>query len=349
MSAQASGAVTPKKAMWGPIERDGVSQFPVYADLGVGIWQTTVRWDEVAPTRPANPRDPADPAYHWPARIDRALSEAAPFGIKVSVMLIGAPGWANGGKAWNHAPTRPREWGDFAEAASRRWPAIRRWVIWSEPSKAENFQPLAPDNGKPLRTARQKRGPRLYARMLDASYARLKKVSRANLVIGGNTFTVGTVAPLHYIRALRLPNGRPPRMDLWGHNPFSLRAPDLDHPPLGSGYADFSDLDTLVRVLDRNMRRASLRKQRHLKIFISEFTLPTDHANYEFNFFVDRRTQARWLTRALHIVRGWKRIATFGYLGLYDDDTRPDGDQVERGLIERDGTHKLAYDAFKSG
>ena len=173
--------------------------------------------------------------------------------------------------------------------------------------------------------------------MLDAAYGRLKAVSPRNLVIGGNTFTVGTVAPLYFIRALRLPSGRPPRMDLWGHNPFSLRTPDLDHPPLGSGFADFSDLDTLVRVLDRNMRRAKLRKQRHLKIFMSEYTLPTDHANFEFNFFVSRKTQAQWITRALHIVRSWKRLATFGYLGLYDDDVRPDGEQVERGLLERDG------------
>ena len=220
-------------------------------------------------------------------------------------------------------------------------------MIWSEPTKASNFQPLVADGGHPLRTAAQKRGPRLYARMLDASYGRLKAVSKRNLVIGGNTFTVGAVAPLYFIRALRLPSGRPPRMDLWGHNPFSLRTPDLDHPPLGSGFADFSDLDTLVRVLDRNMRRAKLRKQRHLKIFISEYTLPTDHANYEFNFFVSRTTQARWITRALHIVRGWKRLATFGYLGLYDDDVREDGEQVERGLIERDGTRKPAYAAFR--
>ena len=343
----ARAAVTVKKSMWGPLERNGLPQMPIYADLGVGIWQTVVHWDSVAPTRPANPADPADPAYRWPPEVDRAIAEGARHGIRVSVMLIGSPRWANGGKPWFHAPRKPGDFATFAEAAARRWPVIRHWMIWGEPSKAGNFRPLSSDKGKPLRTRAQRRGPRLYARMLDASYGRLKEVSRRNLVIGGNTYTVGTIAPLRYIRAMKLPNGRPPRMDLFGHNPFSLREPDLDQPPLGGGFADFSDLDTLTRVLDRSMRRAKVRKQRRLRVFISEFSLPTEHANHEFNFFVTRRTQADWISRALRIARGWKRIYTFGYLGLYDDDVRPEGDQVERGLLERDGTRKPAYAAFR--
>lgn len=329
--------------MWGPVERDGVSQFPVYADLGVGLYQTTVFWSSVAPTRPANPSDPADPAYQWPADVDRAIAEGARHGIEVAVMLIGAPPWANGGKEWRYAPKRPADFADFAAAASRRWPGVRHWIIWSEPSKADNFQPLAPDRGRPLRTRRQTRGPRLYARMLDASYAALKRVSPSDLVIGGNTFTVGTVRPLHYLRAMRLPNGKPPRMDLYGHNPFSLREPNLRARPLGNGYADFNDLDTFARALDRNLRR------RGIRFFLSEFTLPTDHSNHEFNFWLSQEVQARWIGKALRITRDFKRIYTLGYLGLYDDEERLDGMQVERGLLRRDGTPKPAYAAFRDG
>jgi hypothetical protein len=264
-------------------------------------------------------------------------------------MILGAPAWANGGRSWRWAPKRPADFAAFAAAASRRWPAVRHWMIWSEPTKAGNWQPLAADDGRPLRTARQLRGPRLYARLLDAAYGALKGVTPANLVIGGNTFTVGTVAPLYWIRALKLPSGRPPRMDLWGHNPFSLRAPDLGQSPLGRGFADFSDLDTLARALDRAMRRATLPRQRRLRIFISEYSLPTEHPNFEFNFFVSERKQAEWIGAALRIVRRWNRIYTFGYLGLVDDEVRPDGRQVERGLIRRDGRRKPAYAAYRDG
>ncbi|HVL96587.1 MAG TPA: hypothetical protein VM266_12070 [Solirubrobacteraceae bacterium] len=347
MPAQAA-PVTIKKGIWGPVTLGGVSQFPVYADLGVGIFHMAVRWDQVAPARPADPSDPADPAYAWPPEVDQAIQEAGRYGIRVSVMLVGSPPWANGGRAWNWAPRRPADFAAFATAASRRWPAVRHWLVWGEPTKASNWQPLVSDRGRPLRTARQRRGPRLYARVLDAAYAALKRVARRNLVIGGNTYTVGTVRPLHFIRALRLPNGRPPRMDLWGHNPFSLRRPDLSARPLGSGYADFSDLDTLAAKLDRARRRMPP-SQRRLRIFISEYSLPTGHPNVEFNFYVSEQRQADWIARALRIARSWRRIYSFGYLGLYDDPERADGRQVERGLIRRDGTRKPAYRAYRDG
>lgn len=350
LAATPAGAeITRKKAMWGPVEYNGASQFPVYAELGVGIWQVTVPWHEVAPTRPENPRDPADPAYLWPQHVTTAVEEGRRHGIEVMVLLIGAPRWANGDKPWRYAPRRPADFADFAEAADRRWPDVRHWMIWSEPTKAQNFQPLAPDNGKPLRVEVKLRGPRLYARILDAAYGRLKRRSRSNLVIGGNTYTVGAVAPRRFIDALELPSGRPPRMDLWGHNPFSLREPDLSRPPLGNGYADFSDLDTLLRWLDRAMRRATLRSQRRLRIYMSEYSLPTDHANHELNFWVTRETQADWLTKALRITRRHPRLYTFGYLGLYDDPPRRGGDQVDRGLIQLDGTRKPGFAAFRDG
>ncbi|MGH2955426.1 MAG: hypothetical protein ACRDL6_00320 [Solirubrobacterales bacterium] len=43
---------------------------PVYAALGVDIFQLQLHWDEVAPTQPADPRNPLDPAYKWNPRFD---------------------------------------------------------------------------------------------------------------------------------------------------------------------------------------------------------------------------------------------------------------------------------------
>jgi len=220
-------------------------------------------------------------------------------------------------------------------------------MIWSEPTKAQNFQPLSLSGNRRLRGAAL-RGPRLYARMLDRAYVALKRVSRRNLVIGGNTFTVGTVSPLRFMQALRLPNGKPPRMDLFGHNPFSARVPKLSQPPLGRGYADLSDLDTLIKWLDRNLRRSSPH-QRRLPLFLSEVSMPTGHQNHESNFWLSEATHAAWLRRALRITRRMSRIYTFGYLGLDDDALRPAGDQVERGLIERSGRRKPGFNVFKRG
>jgi hypothetical protein len=340
-------AVTPKKSMWGPADVDGVSQFPVYADLGVGIWQTSLRWERVATRRPARPADPADPAYAWPTDLDAAIADARRHGISVALLVMGTPAWANGGRSPAWAPRSPRAFARFLKAAARRYPAVRHWIIWGEPTKASNFQPLREDDGRRLRGAGL-RGPRTYARMLDRAYAALKSVRRRNRVIGGNSFTVGTVSPRRWLQALRLPSGRPPRMDLYGHNPFTARQPVLSKPPLGRGFADFGDLDTLVRWIDRNLAGAQPGGGK-LRLFLSEISFPTDHPNFEFNFFLSRPTQASWITDALRVTRRWHRIATFGYLGLYDDPLRSDGQQVERGLLERDGTRKPAYAAFRRG
>jgi hypothetical protein len=353
LALPASGAQaakpTLKKAIWGPIERDGQSQFPIYEDLGVGIYQQTINWDQVAPTRPIDPSNPADPAYNWPTSMDTAIAEGKKHDIEVMLMLIGSPGWANGNRAWNYAPDKASDFAAFASAAAERYPGVRHWMIWSEPTKSSNFQPLEPDRGKPLRGAKALEGPHRYAQILDASYAALKKVSKRNLIIGGNTFTVGTVAPVRWVKALKLPGGRRPRMDLWGHNAFSARIPKLSSRPLGNGFADLSDIDNFARVLDRAFKRAKPRKMRHLKIFISEISVPTDHPNFEFNFYVDKPTQAKWISAGLRITRKLKRVYTYGYLGLYDDPVRPDNDQVERGLLTRSGEKKPGYAAFKNG
>ena len=340
ITATAHAAPSPKKAIWGPARVDGRSQFPVYRDLGVGLYQAALNWSSIAPTRPAHPTDPNDPAYHWPAEETFAVSEAKRYGIRVSLQLVHSPPWANGGRSPEWAP-RPGEFADFATAAARRYPSVRHWMIWGEPSRQPNFLPLPPNRAT---------GPRIYSRILDAAYVALKHVRRRNLVIGGNTFTAGDVRPRKYIRSMRLPGGRPPRMDLYGHNPFTSRPPALWRPYVGSGYADFSDLETLAGWVDRNLGR---RGGRRIKLFISEFTVPTDHANHVFPFHVSRRTQAAWLGAALRITRRWPRIYTFGWLGLYDEAPNGpggrSGDEANYGLLDWRGRRKPAYEAYKRG
>jgi hypothetical protein len=337
-SAEAAPSI--KKAIWGPATVDGRSQFPIYRDLGVGIYQATLNWSKVAPTRPVRPRDAADPAYRWPKELTFAIREAKRYGIRVSLQLTSSPAWANGGRSPQWAP-RPRAFADFATAAARRYRSVRLWMVWGEPSRRPNFRPLPPNRAT---------GPRIYSRILDAAYGALKRVRRRNVVIGGNTFTAGDVRPRKFIKSMRLPSGRPPRMDLYGHNPFTWRRPALRNPYVGYGFADFSDLDTLAGWVDHYLGR---RGKRPIRLFISEFTVPTDHANGMFNFHVSRRTQAAWLASALRIARRWPRIYTFGWFTLYDEppngpNGRP-GNETNWGLLDWRGRPKPAYAAYKRG
>ncbi len=345
-SAPAAAKVSRKKAMWGPLERNGQPQMPVYAELGVGLWQTQLRWERTAKERPANPRDPADPAYKWPKALDDAIAQGRPFGINVLVMVIGAPPWANGGHDWNFPPTSDRDYADFVEAAAKRYPAVKHWMVWGEPNGHRSYQPVVDDGGRPL--PKSKRGHvEFYAKMLDRSYGRLKKLSKKNMVIGGNTWTIGATKPFHWIRALRLPNGKPPRMDLYGHNPFGQPFPSLGGrgKPRQPGIAEFSDLDTLQTAVNKQLRRR--KRGKRIRIFVSEYALPTDHQNV-WGWFVSREDQARYLRNAMRVARSKKWIYSFGYYTLFDGQPLPDNSQGDWGLLTIDGTRKPAFDVFKN-
>jgi glutathione S-transferase len=336
-----------KKSIWGPGIVNGASRFPIYRDLGVGIYQQSVNWADVAPTRPAHPRNPNDRAYHWPADLVQAVSEARRSGMRVSLLLIRSPRWANGGRPSNWAP-RESAFADFAYAASRRFPSVHLWMVWGEPSRSFNWKPLRgspADDGTTL-TPAQAAAPRRYARLLDKAYAALKAASRRNVVIGGNTYTTGDITTWRWIRYMRLPNGRPPRLDLYGHNPFSFREPNFRNPPGCCGIADFSDLPRLHRAVDRNLGR---RGHRSIPLFLSEFFIPTD-VDVELNFHVDPPVQAQWISDALRLVRGHSWLAAFGWIHLYDDPPRSDGGLVSHsGLLYSDGQPKPGYAAFRDG
>ncbi len=192
-----------KKAIWGPTQVNGVSQFPIYRDLGVGIFQMQLSWNQVAPDPASSiPDDPTDPAYRWPAEVDFAIREARRSRIRVSLMVRGTPPWANGGRSAEWAPTKARDFAAFARAAARRYPAS---APVADLGRAVASRPTSSHCRVSRRRARA-----AMPDILDAAYGSLKRESRRNLVIGGNTFTTGDVSPRQFIRSMRLPNGRAP-------------------------------------------------------------------------------------------------------------------------------------------
>ncbi len=340
LAGPAQAAPSPKKAMWGPSRVDGVSQFPLYRHLGVGVYQAALHWSVVAAKRPRNARNPRDPAYVWPSDVNFAVSQARRYGMRVSLMIIGAPGWSNGRRPWNYGPRKPRDFADFAVAAARRYPSVNLWQIWGEPSRAGNWRPLTRARPNRRLTSRQAAAPRRYARLLDAAYVALKGVRRGNRVIGGSTYTTGDIFTRQWIENMRLPDGKPPRMDMYGHNPFSFRMPDLRRKPQHPGWVDMSDLDDLMVWVDRHLKRSPGQR---IPLYLSEFTIPTA-ADSEFGISVPPDTQARWISSALRIVRRSRRIYTFGWVHLRDIPGVTSG-----GLLYSTGEPKPGYFAFRAG
>jgi hypothetical protein len=104
----AQAARSAKKAIVGPVELDGQSAFPIYHDLGAGIYAATLDWAQVAAFKPQRARDPEDPSYDWPQDLDEAMSDAKQAHIQLAPTITGAPRWANGGTTPATRPGAPR-------------------------------------------------------------------------------------------------------------------------------------------------------------------------------------------------------------------------------------------------
>jgi len=102
---------------------------------------------------------------------------------------------------------------------------------------------------------------------------------------------------------------------MYGHNPFSIRAPELSNPPSINQQFDFSDLRRLSEFVGQNLGRPSNPQP---KLFLSEWTIPTAQ-DLEFNYHVEQRVQALWITDGLRIARELPSVFAVGWIHLYDE------------------------------
>jgi hypothetical protein len=372
----ASSASAAEKSIWGPTPNfpannqncpssAACSAFPTYAQLGVQNVQFQIPWDRVALRRPANPRDPNDPAYSWPTYGDTIVQQAAQYGMSLTVLVQGTPGWANGNKGRQWVPDNVQDYADFMYAISKRYPSIHRWMIWGEVNYGANFQPM-PEHS-PV-------GPRAYAQLCDAAYVAMKQASPANIVIGGDTLNANVpVSPAEFIRWARVGKGkkkRAPRLDWWGHNPFEGRYPDIRQPALNN-LLGLSDADTIHKLLKRAYlgkkkkgkkkgRRASAsavhiskkgKKKKHRRstppLWFSEYSVLSGHgARFWHGFHVSDQEQAAWLTAAYQLVN---RLPYVTGLGWYRLDDEPDTIAGSADcLVRYDGSHKASFAAYQA-
>ena len=209
--------------------------------------------------------------------------------------------------------------------------------------------------------------------MLDAAYYALKASNPKNIVVGGMTFFGGATRTPLWIKYLRLPNGKPPHMDWYGHNPFEERFPNIRAKPIKQ-LRGVSDLDTLSGggqaplPAEGEKQEAPALPRQGLRQAAPASLLPpplglqdgatdaavaervgiqTDRASYIFPYFVSRARQVDYLKAAFALARSLPYVKGMGWYQLIDYPPTPSNNPTW-GLLEYDGDPKPVFDAYKS-
>ena len=182
----------------------------------------------------------------------------------------GRPPGPTAARTANWAPDKLRDYADFLVAAARRYKRVRLWMIWGEPSRAAPVLAAAAQLARGPAPVRAAAGPRLRRAQEGAPHEHGDR--RHDLP------RPATSCAREFMRWMRLPNGKPPRLDWFGHNPFTARRPTLRKRPIAPGVRDMSDVDTYIKEIRRHW------KPRHIKpkLWLSEFCVASDRPNRAF-------------------------------------------------------------------
>jgi hypothetical protein len=287
-------------------------------ELGVTVVRYTLRWDEIATTRPKYPRGSGSRAYGWGSS-DRVLKALNLRHIRAVVGIWGAPGWANGGREPNFAPLSATSIRDFAHAAAQRFPWVRRWLIWNEPNQHRFLRPTS---------------PAVYVqRILNPAYTALHTWSRANRVGGGVTAPRGALSPVTWIRGMRAAGAK---LDAYAHNPYP-EDPHGETPTSGGcGHCRSITMATLDR-----LERETAEAWGSVPLWLTEYGYQTNPPDRSQG--VPPATEARYEGEAALRAYRAPRVEMLVHF-LLRDDPRPAGWQS--GLFTARGLPKPAARAF---
>ena len=328
--------------------------FPLLAQTRTQVVRVNLYWGGrvgVARSRPDNPADPDDPAYNGEL-YDRTVKYAAQYRIWILFSIFGTPGWANGGKGLNRAPTRPRDLELFAFAAAKRYsgtwlatdgrklPPVRLWLAWNEPNYPIGLMPQY----------RRVRGKWVvqsaidYARICTAVYNGVHRTLLRNQKVacgatgprGNNLPTAGRqakISPLAFARLLHRAGLR--RFDAYAHHPYYGKRSEAPTTKPGPSAITLANIGVLLKEISRLWGPR--------KLWITEYGYQTNPPDRTFG--VSYARQARYLKQAFSIARRNPRIDMMLWF-LLRDEPRLSGWQS--GLLTRTGKRKPSFYAFRS-
>lgn len=307
------------------------------------IIRSQVTWAQIAPTRPSNGADPFDAAYARLADFDEFVRSAQRRGMEVLLTIHGTPGWANGNKRPNVAPTNMKDLTDFSRALAARYsgryagyPYVKFYSVWNEPNLNQFLSPQFGAGGRSV-------APATYARMYRAAYTGIKAGNPKALVGIGETSarghdkpTTGVVQDSHspgkfaQLVAKADPNLR---FDAWAEHPYPFTPSQPPSARVQLPNVSLGQISAFQKLIDKAFHRDNT------PIWITEYSHETKP---EESRGVSYATQAAYARQALEIARKNPSISMFIWFVFKDDPSDP----WQSGLLDESGSRKPAFATF---
>ena len=318
---------------------------------GAGLVRLGVVWRAVAPTTPPPDPDNAGSLSYDFGPVDAAVRDARARGLTVMLTVSGAPDWAEGsGRPSTAVPGTwkpdPSSLASFMRAVAQRYsggfdpdgpgsvpaiPAVQAVEVWNEPNLLEYLTPQY-EGSTPV-------SPDHYRAMLNASYAAVKSVDPAMLVVTGGTAPYGgpsarglRLRPVEFdrrlmcLRKVRPKPAKPSRkkgkrrkrparlvrdpgcgpranFDILAHHPINTSGGPQLHA-INPDDASSADVGRISRVLRAAERARTVSPGRH-PLWVTEIwwdSNPPDRAGSPL------QRQARWLEQSLYLL--WRAGAS---------------------------------------
>ncbi len=308
------------------------------------IIHVLVNWSTVAPTKPANPLNGNDPAYNL-SDIDALVKLAPKYGFQILMTIAQTPKWANGGKTPNYPPSNLNTLTQFCQMLATRYNGskqgtgvVTRFSIWNEPN-LQLF--LAPQyNGT------KKVSPATYAKLYMAGYKGIHAGNPTALVAAGETSNRGhngptstniSIAPATFARLVSVANPKLP-FAAWATHPYPSNyalgpAQRVSYPNVG-----FSTMNRFGADLAKWFHRP-------VPIWVTEYGEMTAPAAAGYGP-ISNALQAAHAKAALKLAQASPYVQMFVWF-IFRDSAPPPLSWTS-GLLNKSGTKKPAYNAFKS-
>src|SRR4051794_25255168 len=280
--------------------------------LGVKLVRLNVMWSEVEAQKGRDDWKGYDPV----------VNGLRARGIETVLTLYTTPGWANGGRPTNYAPTSGATFAAFARRTALHYPWVKRWLIWNEPNQRRWLQPT---------------DPAVYTRvLLNPAYAAIHKARPGALVGGGVTApraSTGGVSPVAWINGMAAAGAK---LDAYAHNPYSLNRTETP----ATGGCDHCDTLTMATV-ERLVSLVGTAFGPGKRVWLTEFGYQTNPP--------DPYLGVSWVKQALYIgqaaLRAFEapRVDMLIQFLIQDE---PELDRWQSGVLTAAGKRKPSYDAL---